>query len=466
MRFARTVLSTNLATVALAAGCQTIDGDLPTRRSQPPQPATAEVSGTPAAAPPSLVQCSAKEPEQAARPATECVAQVIPLMTLDEALRTAETRQPQLVVAAAAVDAARGRYRQAQVYPNPTAEFLAQGVTGLAGQREYFAGASQPVIIGPRRQRAIQAGNSDIDARELEFHAVRARVFFQVKQAFYEVLALQQLVTLAREQERNAAALVKTMEARFKKGDVAERDVLRVEVDLANVRIQAENLERDLTEARKTLATRMGVSTAVIARCAGELPQLPPFASEEELIRQLVQVHPELQAALAEVRFRLAAIDQEKAERVPDATVTVLYDRFTEPSRDTVDLGIRLPLPLFDRRQGHIAEAEAEALRAQARHAQTENDLIGQLRRAYESLLTYYRQVEAYRTNILPKTERSLEVVRAAYEGGQVSVLELLDAQRQSNAAHAAYLEVLSRLVQRWAEVEYLVQSQPPAPAP
>ena len=120
---------------------------------------------------------------------------------------------------------------------------------------------------------------------------------------------------------------------------------------------------------------------------------------------------------------------------------------------------------MFDRRQGRIAEAAAEARRAQARHAQTENDLIGQLRRAYESLLTYYRQVEAYRTTILPKTERSLQVVRAAYEGGQVSVLELLDAQRQSNAAHAAYLDVLSRLVQRWAEVEYLVQSQPPAPA-
>src|SRR5262249_44343327 len=125
MRFARTVLSATIATVALAAGCQTVGADLPTRWSQrPPQPAGADPGVPPAAAPLSLVQCSAEAAEVAephAPPGTECAAQVIPLLSLDEALRTAETRQPQLVVAAAAIDAARGRYRQAQVYPNPTA---------------------------------------------------------------------------------------------------------------------------------------------------------------------------------------------------------------------------------------------------------------------------------------------------------------------------------------------------------
>ena len=43
-----------------------------------------------------------------------------------------------------------------------------------------------------------------------------------------------------------------------------------------------------------------------------------------------------------------------------------------------------------------------------------------------------------------------------------MSILELLDTQRQSNTAHAAFLAVLSQLTQRWLEVEYLVQSQSP----
>jgi cobalt-zinc-cadmium efflux system outer membrane protein len=274
-------------------------------------------------------------------------------------------------------------------------------------------------------------------------------------------VALQQLFDLASEQERNASTLVDKMQARFKEGDVAARDVLRAEVDQSNVRILAQNLERDLTEARKTLATRMGVATTSIARCEGELKLPTQFASEEELTAQLLSGHPELQAALAEVQFRSALTAQACAERVPDATLTVLYRRLTETDQDTADVGIVLPLPLFDRRTGRIQEAVADASRAQARYAATENDLVGQLRRAYESLLTYYRQVEAYQTNILPKTDRSLELVRTAYEGGEVSILDLLDAQRQSNASHAAYLDVLSKLMQKWLDVEHLAQSEP-----
>ena len=384
----------------------------------------------------------------------------IGVLTLGEALRIAEARQPQLVASAAAVDAAAGRYRQARTYPNPNADV--RGETLI--ETQIVAGVSQPIIIGQRRQRAMEAGARDIEAREREFQALRARVFFEVKQSFHDVVALQQLLALAREQERNASTLVDKMQARFKEGDVAERDVLRAQVDQSNVRILAENLERGLTEARKTLATRMGVATTSIARCEGELKLPARFDSEEELTAQLLSGQPELQAALAEVRFRSALTAQACAERVPDATLTVLYRRLTETDQNTADVGIVLPLPLFDRRQGRIAETAADANRAQARYAATENDLVGQLRRAYESLLTYYRQVEAYQTNILPKTDRSLELVRTAYEGGEVSILDLLDAQRQSNASHAAYLDVLSKLMQKWLEVEYLVQSQPAQP--
>ncbi|MBI3463890.1 MAG: TolC family protein, partial [Planctomycetes bacterium] len=332
-------------------------------------------------------------------------------------MRIAESRQPQLVAAAAAIDAARGRYRQARTYPNPSLDV--RGETLL--ETQVVAGVSQPIILGGRRQRAIQAGFHDIEARQREFEALRARVFLEIKQAFYEVVALQQILTLGQEQERNASTLVNTTRARFQEGDVAERDVLRAEVDLSTVRIQTENLERQLTEGRKTLATRMGIATTSIDRCEGDL-QLPErFGSEAALTTRLLSAHPELQAALAEVQYRLAIVAQSEAERVPDATVTVLYRRLTETDQNTADVGVVLPLPLFDHRQGRIAEAVAESSRARARYEATQNELVGQLRRAYESLLTYNRQVEAYQSTILPKTDRSLELVRTAYEGGEVS---------------------------------------------
>lgn len=167
-------------------------------------------------------QYQSQGPASSSSPGSAVGRETIPVLTLDEALRTAESRQPQLVAAAAAVDAARGRYRQAGTYPNPSLDV--RGETLL--ETQVVAGVSQPIILGARRERAMDATCRDIEVREREFDALRARVSWGVKQAFYEVVGLQQLITLAREQEQNAQSLVEKMQERFKQGDVAERDVL------------------------------------------------------------------------------------------------------------------------------------------------------------------------------------------------------------------------------------------------
>ena len=473
MRMTRMVGSIAVGLIVLAAATEARADGLLSRllkRGKATESERHPAHTTPQSEPPTVIQTSqdvvASMPadvsgqanlQSSARPAPDSIPSTLEQLTLDQSLRIAETTQPQLAAASAAIDAARGRYRQAGTYPNPSLDV--RGETLIAA--EVVAGVSQPIILGDRRRRAMDAACFEIQTREREFSALRARVFWEVKQAFYEVLGLQQLLALARDQERNALTLVEKTQERFKQGDVAERDVLRAEVDLSTVRIHAENLERTLIEARKTLATRMGIAATTIDRCEGQLRLPERFGSEEDLTQQLLAAHPDLQAALSEVRFREAATAHARAERIPDASAYVLYRRLTETDQNTADVGILLPLPLFDRRTGRIQEVAAEASRARAQLAVKENDLLGQLRRSYESLLTYYRQADSYHTTILPKTDRSLELVRTAYDEGDASILEVLDAQRHSNIAHAAYLEVLAMLTQRWLEVEYLVQSQP-----
>lgn len=391
----------------------------------------------------------------------ESVPKVITNLTLEQALALAEANHPELVADAAAVDAAYGRFRQARSYPNPTIDVRGESLN----ETEIIAGVSQPVILGGRRQRAIQAASQNIEARQRDYDSARARVIWRVKQAFWEVVGMQQLLELARQQEHTAQVLVDKMRERLKQGDAAERDLLRAQLDHSSVRIQAENVARSLIEARKELAMRMGIAVTRVDHAEGELQLPPAIDSEDELIARLQAGHPELQAALAEIQFRDAVVAQAQAERVPDATVTMLARRLTDSDQNTADVGVTLPLPLFDRRQGRIQEAAAEASRARAQLARSENELLGRLRRTCESMVAYNRQARMYTTTVLPDTERTLNLVRVAYEGGDVSILELLDTQRQTNTAHAAYLELLLKLQLNWLEVEYLAAwSQSTAP--
>lgn len=107
-------------------------------------------------------------------------------LTLDEALRIAEARQPQLLAALAAIDAAAGRYRQARTYPNPSVDLGGETLVAT----EIVAGFNQPVILGQRCQRAMRAATRDIEARQSDYAALHARVLWEMKQAYMQVVVL------------------------------------------------------------------------------------------------------------------------------------------------------------------------------------------------------------------------------------------------------------------------------------
>ena len=65
-------------------------------------------------------------------------------------------------------------------------------------------------------------------------------------------------------------------------------------------------------------------------------------------------------AGAAEIRSRQTRLDLAQAERIPDIKVELLYRRIQAEERDAFDLGISIPLPLFNRNQGRLREASAE----------------------------------------------------------------------------------------------------------
>ena len=81
-------------------------------------------------------------------------------LTLEQALELAESLQPQLAEARAMVEAADGRARQADTFPNPEAILGAQQIPfsgSAANEREYVAGIGQTVPLSRRLSSAREA---------------------------------------------------------------------------------------------------------------------------------------------------------------------------------------------------------------------------------------------------------------------------------------------------------------------
>ncbi len=118
-----------------------------------------------------------------------------------------------------------------------------------------------------------------------------------------------------------------------------------------------------------------------------------------------------------------------------------------------VALSLSVPLPIFDRQQAGRQRAAAEALQARAEHRLLRGRAEGELRGLYRQAEGLRAAATDYRARAVAATPDLLRIAETAYQGGESSLLELLDAYRGALETETTALELEQRA--REARIEY-----------
>ena len=382
-------------------------------------------------------------------------ARQIESLTLEQALEMAENLQPQLAEARAMVEATEGRARQAGTFPNPEAILGAQQIPfggNAPNEREYVAGVGQTIPLSGRLGKARQAELLDREVRARGLEVKRRDIRKLVHSAFATALYQEKAYQAQTEIQRNAEKAVATTQARVEAGDALREDLARVEMELARSKVERQRAESLRQQALVTLASAMGDATMSVKSLDGTLEATFEIPTLESLTASL-SAQPESAQAEADVRARNARVDLARAERIPDVKVELLYHRLEASQQNTFDVGLSIPLPLFNRNQGRLREARAEAAAADARSRMTQNELTAKLRESHLQLTAALTSSRTLKTEILSRAETVLKGAEARYAAGDISLADILPVRRDWAAVQLSYLESLRDVMQAWAEV-------------
>jgi len=376
-------------------------------------------------------------------------------LTLDQALEMAERLQPQLAEARALVEAAAGRALQAGAFPNPEAIVGAQQLpleSGASNQREYVAGVAQPIPVGGRLSKAREAEQLEREVRVRGFAVTRRDLRKRVHSAFATALYQERAFQAQSEIAQSIEKVVAITKARVDAGDIVPEDLARVEMELARTKVEIQRSQSLREQAMIGLVTAIGDASLSVKSLAGNLDATFEIPTLESLAATL-STQPEIQLAAASQRASNARIDLAKAERIPDVKVEALYHRLEATKENTIDLGLSIPLPLFNRNHGRLREARAEAAAAEARSRTTENELNLRLRESYAQLTSALATSRALQTEILPRAETVLKSTELRYAAGDTSLADVLPVRRDWAAIQLTHLESLREVMQAWAQV-------------
>lgn len=162
----------------------------------------------------------------------------------------------------------------------------------------------------------------------------------------------------------------------------------------------------------------------------------------------------ELRLAEAQIQRTEATLGSERAQRVPDLTVSV-GSQYSREDREQVNVvGMSMPLPLFNRNQGNVLAASRRADQARDLRNAAELRLRTIVQSALDQWTTSSREVESYNRVILPAAQNAVDTATRGFEMGKFGYLEVLDAQRTLIDARTQYLESMATATDARVTVE------------
>lgn len=394
-------------------------------------------------APPALAQTApSAQPTASAQP-----------ITLGELEQLALQNNPTATGAAAGIEAARGRTRQAGAWPNPvigySGEEIRTGNLDPRGEHGFFVG--QTVPLGGKLRLSQSVLQRTIERAEAVRDLQRLRILSSVRQTFYAVLLKERRIEVHERLAALASEAVGVTAQLFNVGAADRPDYLQVEIESRRLQLQVNRSRNELLAVRAELAALTGVRDVAVRPMAGSIDIAIPELERDHVIRTLLEQSPELRASRADLERTQAVTARTRRDTYPDLFLRggSAYNR--EHGEDTgrpigweATLEAGISVPLFNRNAGAVAASRADETRARAEVARLELALQSRATSQFANYLTALRASEAYRTEILPRAEEAYRLYLSRYREMAAAYPQVLVAQRTFFETSNEYLEHLN----------------------
>lgn len=391
-------------------------------------------------------------------------------LSLASALARTLERSPELSAFNWDIRAAEARIIQARLYPNPELSLTVENFTGSGEFKngdgmEHTLQLSQLVELGGKREARLAEANAGRDLAGWEYQVKRVEVLKATTQAFIDVLAAQRQVELAKEIAGLAESVTPITQKRVEAGAASQVEVMRANIAVATARIQLEQAQRTLATGRITLASLWGAQKADFDTVSGDLDHMHDVGGIGELAAKIMR-NPQIARWEAERQRRAAQVAAARAQGRPDMIFSAGPRMIGKGDDVTVVAGASLPLPLWNRNQGAIAEAQANLSKTDDQRLAAESRTFALLNEAYQTLLRAKREVEILNKDVLPGAKMAEQALTDGYSAGRFSQLEVLDARRTLVEARNQYLRALADHHKALAEIEALTAAPIDLPMP
>jgi len=399
--------------------------------------------------------------------AAVCVAgfaqETTPALTLEDAVKLALKRNFEVIIAEEQLNELKGKIKEVRsgAYPQVSLqgyglrlrdpsilnsssfdkvppEFKEALIPSASNMFDVGINIKQPLYTAGKVRTAVKLAEESLEEKKSSWEASRQQVTFKVFQAFHDLLLALANQDVVKENHGLRVKHLEQAQVRYKNGVATQIDVLRSEVDVANIQPVLIRAENRIRLARAAINNLIVEDLEAPTRIAGSLEYRPWIVSSlEEMQRRALEFRPELHAARRIVSEANLTLKLAQAENKLSVDFDAHYGYTMREIRNVFDTDFtrwnftfNFKLPFYDsgRKSGLVIQALSRQRAAEQRLGQLENDVKLEVKQAYDDMQSSAQAIEAARLSVT-QAERVLAMMQANYEYGAATTLDVTDSQ-------------------------------------
>lgn len=312
-------------------------------------------------------------------------------------------------------------------------------------QNRYGPSVSLSYVLFDFGARAadLEAQSFRVLAANLTQNRVMQEVVFQVEQAYFRLMGVEQLVRAGNLALKSGEATLDAARRRHQAGLATIGDVFRSETAVAQATLNLRRAEGEVAKARGQLATACGLPVTTQLRLEAWSDQRPGIQMKENLetlLKRASAARPDMVAAESRVKAARAAVKAAEAGSMPTLELNLQSSRnFYTDGRKYADgnlIAFNLRVPVFDgwRDEYSVRRAQAQVDQAEATRNQLFTQTELEVWQAYYDLQTATTGI-ATTTTLVQGATQTASVAAARYQSGVGNLLDLLTAQTDETNA-------------------------------
>ena len=379
----------------------------------------------------------------------------IQTLTIDQAVDISIRGNRDLIAARIQIEEARGRLKQAGLYPNPELEsdFGIDTIFANDGERSFSIGINQPIPLSGRIGAQKKVASVDIKRTHADLTNIQRILARDVRLSFIELLTIEKQLKLQETLINLNSELLKGIDMGIKEGLASQQDLNAVAIALQQARQEKEVLIAQRKSNILKINNLIGKQPTFNFIPQGELAYEAVNDLNNYNIETAFAQRPDLKFAKLDVELAEADLKLAKALRFEDIKAGVFYGndrlvldspvgRLTD-SDQLIGFKVTVPLPIFDRKQGLVAEAQAREKRAEENVEALKLTISQEVSDALNRVTTLSDLLETYQTGILKTAEDNVILVEDGFKQGLVAIVDVIQSRQQFAALTSSYINTV-----------------------